>query len=143
MKVTQSTQSCLILCNSMEFLATPGNSPGQNTGVGSLSLFQGIFPTQGLNPGLPHCRWIKKRTSLAVQWLRLHTSTAASLGSPLSEELENEDPTCLEAWLKKKKKKAEEENHCDACSLRGGTHPSPKCQTQGRWRTLVEQGGSL
>ena len=34
------------------------NSPGQNTGVGSLSLFQGIFPTQGLNPGLPYCRWI-------------------------------------------------------------------------------------
>ena len=31
------------------------NSPGQNTGVGSLSLLQGIFPTQGLNPGLPHC----------------------------------------------------------------------------------------
>ena len=34
------------------------NSPGQNTGVGSLSLLQGIFPTQGLNSGLPHCRWI-------------------------------------------------------------------------------------
>ena len=34
------------------------NSPGQNTGVGSLSLFQGIFPTQGSNPGLPHCRQI-------------------------------------------------------------------------------------
>ena len=32
--------------------------PGQNTGVGSLSLLQGIFPTQGLNPGLPHCRQI-------------------------------------------------------------------------------------
>ena len=31
------------------------NSPGQNTGVGSLSLLQGIFPTQGSNPGLPHC----------------------------------------------------------------------------------------
>ena len=31
------------------------NSPGQNTGVGSLSLLQEIFPTQGLNPGLPHC----------------------------------------------------------------------------------------
>ena len=27
-------------------------------GVGSLSLLQGIFPTQGENPGLPHCRWI-------------------------------------------------------------------------------------
>ena len=36
----------------------PWNSPGQNTGVGSLSLLQGIFPTQGSNPGLPHCRWI-------------------------------------------------------------------------------------
>ena len=34
----------------------PWNSPGQNTGVGSLSLLQGIFPTQGSNPGLPHCR---------------------------------------------------------------------------------------
>ena len=34
------------------------NSPGQNTGVGSLSLLQGIFPTQGWNPGLPHCRRI-------------------------------------------------------------------------------------
>ena len=32
--------------------------PGQNTGVGSHSLLQGIFPTQGLNPGLPHCRQI-------------------------------------------------------------------------------------
>ena len=30
------------------------NSPGQNTGVGSLSLLHGIFPTQGLNPGLLH-----------------------------------------------------------------------------------------
>ena len=34
------------------------NSPGQNTGMGSLSLLQGIFPTQGLNLDLPHCRWI-------------------------------------------------------------------------------------
>ena len=39
-------------------LYSPWNSPGQNTGLGSLSLLQGIFPTQGLNPGLPHCRWI-------------------------------------------------------------------------------------
>ena len=38
-------------------LYSPQNSPGKNTGVGSLSLLQGIFPTQGLNPGLPHCRW--------------------------------------------------------------------------------------
>ena len=35
-----------------------GNSPGKNTGVGCYALFQGIFPTQGLNPGLPYCRQI-------------------------------------------------------------------------------------
>ena len=34
------------------------NSPGQNTRVSSLSLLQGIFPNQGSNPGLPHCRQI-------------------------------------------------------------------------------------
>ena len=39
-------------------LYSPWNSSGHNTGVGSLSLLQGIFPTQGLNPGLPHCRQI-------------------------------------------------------------------------------------
>ena len=39
-------------------LYSPWDSPGQNTGVGSLSLLQGIFPSQGSNPGLPHCRRI-------------------------------------------------------------------------------------
>ena len=39
-------------------LYNPWNSPGQNTGVGSHSLLQEIFPTQGSNPGLPHCRQI-------------------------------------------------------------------------------------
>ena len=39
-------------------LSCPWNSLGKNTGVGSHSLLQGIFPTQGLNPSLPHCRWI-------------------------------------------------------------------------------------
>ena len=35
-----------------------GDSPGKNTGVGCHGLLQGIFPTQGSNPGLPHCMWI-------------------------------------------------------------------------------------
>ena len=39
-------------------LYNPWNPPGQNTRVGSLSLLQGIFPTQGSNPGLLHCRQI-------------------------------------------------------------------------------------
>ena len=37
---------------------SPWNSPGQNTGVGCLSLLQGLFLTQGSNPCLPHCRRI-------------------------------------------------------------------------------------
>ena len=36
-------------------LLCPWNSPGKNTGVGCRALLQGIFPTQGWNPGLPHC----------------------------------------------------------------------------------------
>ena len=39
-------------------LYSPWNSPGQNTGVGSLSLLQRIFPTQGSNSGLLPCRQI-------------------------------------------------------------------------------------
>ena len=49
-------QSCLNL--RPHGLYSPWNSSGQNTGVGNLSLLQGIFPTQGSNPGLPLCRWI-------------------------------------------------------------------------------------
>ena len=45
------TQSCPTLYSSW-------NSPGPNTGVGSLFLLHGIFPTQELNPGLQHCRQI-------------------------------------------------------------------------------------
>ena len=39
-------------------LYSPWDFPGQNTAVGSFSLLQGVFPTQGSNPGLPHCRQI-------------------------------------------------------------------------------------
>ena len=56
-KVTvKITQSCPTLWLHGQY--SPWNSTGQNSGVGSLSLLQGIFPTQGLNPGLPHCRQI-------------------------------------------------------------------------------------
>ena len=50
------SQSCPTLCHPMD--CSPWSSPGQNTGVCSLSLLQGIFPNQGSNPGLPPCRQI-------------------------------------------------------------------------------------
>ena len=55
-KSVKVAQSCLTLCDLMDY--SPWDSPGQNTGVGSLSPLQGILPTQGSNPGLPHCRQI-------------------------------------------------------------------------------------
>ena len=51
-------ESCSVVLSFLQShrLYSPWNSPGQNTGVGSLSLLQVIFPTQGLNPGLLN-RW--------------------------------------------------------------------------------------
>ena len=51
------SESCSVMSDSLRphGLYSPWNSPGQNTGVGSLSLLQGIIPTQGSNPGLLHC----------------------------------------------------------------------------------------
>ena len=46
-KCVKVAQSCPTLCEPLDC-----------TGVGSLSLLQGVFPTQGSNPGLPHCRQI-------------------------------------------------------------------------------------
>ena len=55
-------QLCPILCDPMDCSlpcsSVCGGSPDKNTGVGCHALLQGIFPTQGLNPGLPHCRQI-------------------------------------------------------------------------------------
>ena len=55
-------QSCSILCNPMDCSPSDssvhGDSLGKNTGVGCHALFKRIFPSQGSNPGLPHCRQI-------------------------------------------------------------------------------------
>ena len=55
-----SDESRSVVSNSLRprGLYSPWNSPGQNTAVGSLSLLQGIIPTQGSNLDLPHCRQI-------------------------------------------------------------------------------------
>ena len=77
-------------------LYSPKNSPGQNIGVGSRSLLQGIFPTQGSNPGLPHCRqilhqlshqgsprileWVAYPFSSRSSWLRNRTGISCIVG---------------------------------------------------------------
>ena len=54
------SKSCLVMSHALRphRLYSPWHSPGQKTRMGSLFLLQGIFPVQGSNPGLPHCRWI-------------------------------------------------------------------------------------
>ena len=64
-------------------LYSPWNSPGQNTGVGSLSLLQGIFPTQGSNLGLQHCGQIlyhlsHKGSPRILEWVAYPFSSGSS-----------------------------------------------------------------
>ena len=59
------------------------NSPGQNIGVSSLSLLQGIFPTQGANPSLPFCRRIlyqlsHKGSPRILEWVAYPFSSRSS-----------------------------------------------------------------
>ena len=56
------SQLCLTLCDSRDCnppgSSVHGDSPGKSTRVGCHALLQEVFPTLGLNPDLPHCRWI-------------------------------------------------------------------------------------
>jgi len=55
---SKRSESRSVVSDSLRPHGLSWNSPGQNTGVGGLSLLQRIFPTQGSSPGLPHCRQI-------------------------------------------------------------------------------------
>ena len=73
--VSESLQTC--------GLYSPWNFPGQNTEVISLSLLLGIFPTQGLNPSLPHCRCILSQLShqgslRVLEWVAYPLSSGSS-----------------------------------------------------------------
>ena len=98
---------CTWLLSRVQLFETPWRSPwnsaGQNIGVSSCSLLQGIFPTQGSNPGLPHCRqilyclsqqgsprmqeWAAYRFSSRSSWSRNWTRVSCIAGGFLSAEL--------------------------------------------------------
>ena len=80
MKENES-ECCSVMSDSCH--PSPWHSPGQNTGVSSLSLLQGIFPTQGSNPGLPHCRQIlyqlsHKGSPRILEWVTYHFCSRSS-----------------------------------------------------------------
>ena len=89
--VTES-ESCSVVSDSLRphGLYSPWNSPGQNTGVGSL--LQGIFPTQGSNPGLSHCRWIFYQPShqgspRILEWVAYPVSSVSSRPASQADSL--------------------------------------------------------
>ena len=78
-KKKEKSASLSVVSNSLQ-LYRPWNSPHQNTGVGSHSLLQGIFPMQGLNPSLPHCRLMSHKGSPRIlEWVAYPISRGSSL----------------------------------------------------------------
>ena len=78
---------CLTLCDPMDCSppgsSLHGDSPGKNTGVGCHVLLQGIFPTQGSNPDLPHWGWILYHLShqgnpRVLEWVAKSSSRGSS-----------------------------------------------------------------
>ena len=111
LKVTYSVlclvaHSCLTLCGPMDSsppgLSVHGDSPGKKTGLDWHALLQGIFPTQGSNPGLPHCEqilyhlshqgnprileWVAYPFSRGSSWPRNQTGVSC-IGRPILYQL--------------------------------------------------------
>ena len=93
---------CPTLFDPMDYTGSSvhGDSPGKNTGVGCHSLLQGIFPTQRMNSGLPHCRrilyqlshmgsprileWVAYPFSRGSSWPRNWTGVSCTAGGFLT-----------------------------------------------------------
>ena len=103
------SESYSVMSNSLRphGLYSPWNSPGQNTGVGSLSLLQEIFPTQESNPGLSHCRRILYQLSYKgspriLEWVAYPFSRGSSWprNQPGSPALQADTlPIELSGWV--------------------------------------------
>ena len=98
-------QLCLTLCNPTD-CSPPGssvhrNSLDKNTGVGCHSLLQGIFPTQGSNPGLLHYRQILyQRDHKGSPYSTIYMYIYISSGFPGS--ISDKKPSCQYSRLKRR-----------------------------------------
>ena len=80
-------------------VCSPWKSPGQNTGVGSLSLLQGIFPTQGSNPGLLHYRRILYQLSHQGSPLYTIGHIIMEIRNSTVFNLQTGEPRTLVVWI--------------------------------------------
>ena len=91
-------QLCLTLYEPMDCSlpgsSVHGDSPGKNTGVACHALFQGVFPTKGSNPGLPHCRQILY--SLKHQGSQKFNSSPQQSSSRTTT---NSDSSTIKTWV--------------------------------------------
>ena len=106
------TQSCLTLCDPMDCIVQ-----GQNTEVGSLSLLLGIFPAQGSNPALPHCRQILYQLS--------HKGTLRAKQGHF--ELPRSSTTAASAWSSRVSSREAKFTAC--CTWRRALPTCPPCRT--------------
>ena len=100
--LSEVSQWCLTLCDPLDTrLLHPWDFLGKSTGVGCHFLLQGIFPTQGSNPGLPHCR----QTLYCLSHQESH----------LKAEIIHQQQKCttrnIQGLLSERKKIVAEENH--------------------------------
>ena len=100
LQIQSENESHSVLSDSLQphGLYSPWNSPGQNTGVGSPSPLQGILPTQGLNPGLPHCGQILYQLShqgspRILEWV------AYPFSSRSSQPRNQTRVSCIAGWF--------------------------------------------
>ena len=94
---------CLVTAQAPPGSSDHGDSPGKNTGVGWHALFQGIFPTQGSNPGILHCRWILYHLShqgspvvyVYLKTVRLFSQVALVVKNPSANAGDVKDPSLI------------------------------------------------
>ena len=113
-------------------LYSPWNSPGQNSGVGSLFLLQGIFPTQVLNPGLSH--WASLVAQLVKNLPEMQETPVQFLG--WEDPLEKEKATHCSIlawripWLCKSMGSQRVRHNWATFTARASAGPRLKCQIQ-------------
>ena len=101
---SEVSQSCLTVSSwTVAYQAPPSmDFPDKSTGVGCHFLLQGIFPTQGSNPGLPHCRqtlyYLSHQGSPGIPLLPCNQWASGKLISTLSSRVGLVDPGLLAAW---------------------------------------------
>ena len=103
---------------------SPWNSPGQNTGVGSLSFLQGIFSTQGSNPGLIHveeapgegfCFCLKWRNDFRFVYCLKQTHTQTKSAKCMTQQfLRHWSSDSGRQWSLKNKEKLGEPYSCSS-----------------------------